>query len=69
MADDIILIPEDSTELQVLIIKLNTSSNKVGVKMDIIKIKIMYNEFIEEHEILIYGTKLELVDEYIHIYI
>lgn len=66
-ADDIVLIANNPEALQQRINELNIACNEVGLKMNLAKTKIMYNELIDQEEIQIDNTTLEIVDKYIYL--
>jgi Reverse transcriptase (RNA-dependent DNA polymerase) len=66
-ADDIVLISSSSTELQEMISQLNEESNKLGMKMNMKKTKVMFNKFSTEIDIQINGMQIGKVDEYVYL--
>ena len=66
-ADDIVLIANSSQELQSLITELAEASLEVGLKINLSKTKVMYNDFIDIENITVDGTNLEIVDHYIYL--
>jgi hypothetical protein len=66
-ADDIVLIANDPANLQIMLNELALVSQEVGLKMNLSKTKVMFNEFTNKTHITIEGTTLETVDEYIYL--
>lgn len=60
-ADDIILIANNPDELQQSISVMNAASNEIELKMDQENTKILFNELVQEWDIIINDTKLEIV--------
>ena len=65
-ADDIVLVSEDPGELQEMLEQLNTESKAVGLKMNLSKTQVMFNDLIEEEnqKIKIDGATLKAVKSY-----
>ena len=55
-ADDIVLIGNTSSELQTMINQLNEESNKLGMKMNLKKTKVMFNKFTRQAEVQVNGA-------------
>ena len=66
-ADDIILIAEDGNQLEEMLNNLSTDSNKVGLKINMKKTKVMFNQFCIEKKIMLESTEIEKVDHYIYL--
>ena len=66
-ADDIVLIANNPAELQELISDLNAASNEVGLKMNLAKTKAMYNELVDDQDLIINNTTLDRVEEYVYL--
>ena len=62
-ADDITLMAESEEELKILLIKMKEESEKVGLKLNIQKTKIMASDPITSWEI--YGETVETVSDFI----
>ena len=61
-ADDITLMAESEEELKILLIKMKEESEKVGLKLNIQKTKIMASDPITSWEI--YGETVETVSDF-----
>ena len=66
-ADDIVLLTEDGQDLEEMMNDLNAESNKVGLKINMKKTKVMFNSFTEEQKIMTGNTEIEKVDHYIYL--
>lgn len=66
-ADDIVLISSDPVELQEMINQLNEESNKLGMKMNMKKTKVMFNKFSSEIEVQVNANKIEKVQQYVYL--
>lgn len=66
-ADDIALISSDPVELQEMINQLNDESNKLGLKMNMKKTKVMFNKFSREIEVKVNNIKIEKVNQYVYL--
>ena len=66
-ADDIVLIGNTSSELQTMINQLNEESNKLGMKMNMKKTKVMFNKFTRQAEVQVNGAVIEKVEEYVYL--
>ena len=66
-ADDIVLFSESWEELQKMIEDLNRESRNVGLKMNMSKTKIMFNENAERQQIRVMDEPLEIVNEYTYL--
>ena len=66
-ADDIVLFTSDPQELKVMVENLSISSERVGLKMNMSKTKVMFNKFANPNPIKIRNTTLEKVEEYIYL--
>ena len=65
-ADDIVLVALDLDEAQVMLEELNEEANKVGLKMNLSKTKIMTN-IEDDREMKIGDTVVEKVDSYVYL--
>ena len=50
-ADDIVLMNESTDGLKQIILQLHRGSQKVGLKMNMKITKVVFNNFIQDHEI------------------
>ena len=66
-ADDIVLMSESGEELQMMLGDLNRESRKIGLKMNMGKTKVMFNENAVREEIRIMNEPLEIVNEYTYL--
>src|SRR5271156_2729767 len=66
-ADDIVLISSNPEEVQEMINQLNEESNKLGMKMNMKKTKVMFNKFSREIEVQVNTIKIDKVDEYVYL--
>lgn len=63
LTDEILLKVNNPAELQELQDDRNTASNEIGLKINLVKTKIMYNELVGNEEITMYNTALETIDD------
>ena len=66
-ADDIILFASNAEQLQTRMEELSNESSKIGLKMNLSKTKVMYNQHVEKKEIKIHGETIGIVDEYVYL--
>jgi len=66
-ADDIDLFVSSAEELQTRMEELSNESSKIGLKINLSKTKIMYNQHAEKKEIKISGETIGIVDEYFYL--
>ena len=66
-ADDIVIISGEAAELEKMISELNSESNKVGLKMNISKTKVMFNIHADKKEVRIGSEILEEVSKYVYL--
>jgi len=65
-ADDIVLMAVDLDQAEVMLRQLNEEANKIGLKMNLTKTKIMTN-IDDDREITIGDTVIERVDSYVYL--
>lgn len=66
-ADDIVLMSSNADELQEMLSQLNEESMKLGMKMNMKKIKVMFNKFTRETVVQLNTTEIEKVEEYVYL--
>ncbi|CAH2085381.1 unnamed protein product [Euphydryas editha] len=66
-ADDIVILAESLEELGIMLSDLNSASQRVGLKMNMDKTKIMSNVHVTPVPVVVDGTALEVVDEYVYL--
>ena len=54
-------------ELQQMILQLHRESQKVGLKMNMKKTKVMFNNYILDHEVEIHDEVTDCVQDYIYL--
>jgi len=65
-ADDIVLIG-NSEETEEMLNELNRESKKLGMKINMKKTKVMYNEYVNRKLVHVGGEEVEKVDEYVYL--
>ncbi|MBS2634235.1 hypothetical protein KFY46_26320, partial [Salmonella enterica subsp. enterica serovar 1,4,[5],12:i:-] len=65
-ADDIALMSNEGDELQLMITELDAESRRVGLKINMHKTKVMWNNLGREQRFAIGGETLEVVKEYVY---
>ncbi|XP_046976516.1 uncharacterized protein LOC124542632 [Vanessa cardui] len=63
-ADDIVIVAETLQDLQQMLNDLADSSMRIGLRMNLDKTKVMFNEHVPPEPIAIHGTVLEVVQKY-----
>jgi Reverse transcriptase (RNA-dependent DNA polymerase) len=66
-ADDIVLISNSCEELQEMLNEINSESKKLGMKMNMKKTKVMYNEYVNRKPVQIGTEEVEGVTEYVYL--
>src|SRR5438477_9885696 len=66
-ADDIVLITNSDEEAQEMLNELNQESNKLGMKINMKKTKVMYNEYANTMPVQVLPQGVEQVNEYIYL--
>ena len=66
-ADDGILISGTSHQLQEMLTELDQTGKKAGLKMNVKKTKVMFNQYATEEEIYVGNNKLESVRTYVYL--
>ncbi|CAK1577928.1 unnamed protein product [Parnassius mnemosyne] len=66
-ADDIVLMAESLEDLSTMLNDLNSVSQRIGLKMNMDKTKIMFNVHVTPMPVVVGNTKLEVVDEYVYL--
>ncbi|CAK1586319.1 unnamed protein product [Parnassius mnemosyne] len=66
-ADDIVLMAESLEDLSTMLNDLNSVSQRIGLKMNMDKTKIMFNVHVTPMPVVVGSTKLEVVDEYVYL--
>ena len=66
-ADDIVLFASSAEELQTRMEELSNESSKIGLKMNLSKTKVMYNQHAAKKEVKINGETIGIVDEYVYL--
>jgi Reverse transcriptase (RNA-dependent DNA polymerase) len=66
-ADDIVLIANNGEEAKAMLNELNQESNKLGMKINMKKTKVMYNDYTNIIPIHIGTQKVEKVNEYVYL--
>jgi hypothetical protein len=66
-ADDIALFSGDTSEMEDMLNELNRESRVLGLKMNMKKTKIMFNEYINKRVIKIDNDVVEHVEEYVYL--
>ena len=66
-ADDIVLITNSGEEAQEMLNELNQESNKLGMKINMKKTKVMYNEYANTMPVQVGPQEVEQVNEYIYL--
>ncbi|KAI8440552.1 hypothetical protein MSG28_001794 [Choristoneura fumiferana] len=66
-ADDIVIVAETLQDLQHMLNGLADSSQRVGLRMNLDKTKVMFNEHVSPEPIAVQGSVLEVVKEYVYL--
>ncbi|CAK1590282.1 unnamed protein product [Parnassius mnemosyne] len=66
-ADDIVLMAESLEDLSTMLNALNSVSQRIGLKMNMDKTKIMFNVHVTSMPVVVRSTKLEVVEEYVYL--
>ncbi|CAK1580164.1 unnamed protein product [Parnassius mnemosyne] len=66
-ADDIVPMAESLEDLSTMLNDLNSVSQRIGLKMNMDKTKIMFNVHVTPMPVVVRNTKLEVVDEYVYL--
>jgi endonuclease/exonuclease/phosphatase family metal-dependent hydrolase len=66
-ADDIVLISNSCEEAEEMLNGINTESRKLGMKMNMKKTKVMYNEYVNSKPVYIGIDEVEKVNEYVYL--
>ena len=66
-ADDIVVMAETMEDLSAILNDLSRVSKRVGLKMNMEKTKIMSNAHIVPTPLMVGGSMLEVVDEYVYL--
>ncbi|KAI5743164.1 hypothetical protein M8J77_015214 [Diaphorina citri] len=66
-ADDIVVISSKADELEEMLKDLTNTCLEIGLKMNLSKTKVMYNEFTPKKHIQINNTRIEEVQSYIYL--
>ena len=66
-ADDIVLISSNATELQEMMQELENRSKEIGLRMNLNKTKVMYNDFAFREKIITSNVEVEQVNSYIYL--
>src|SRR3981189_1077652 len=64
-SDDIVLIGNSCEEAEEMLNEVNMESNKLGMKINMKKTKVMYNEYVNRKSVHIETEEVEKVDEYV----
>ncbi|CAK1587053.1 unnamed protein product [Parnassius mnemosyne] len=65
--DVVVLMAESLEDLSTMLNDLNSVSQRIGLKMNMDKTKIMFNVHVTPMPVVVGSTKLELVDEYVYL--
>jgi len=66
-ADDIVLISSSGTELEQMLNQLSNRSHDLGLRMNMKKTKVMFNEYCLEHPLHVGQEPVEHVQEYVYL--
>ena len=66
-ADDIVIFATTAEKLQIMLEELNVEGKPVGMKMNMEKMKVIFNSECIRRDIEVENTKLETVTEYIYL--
>lgn len=66
-ADDIVILAETLQDLQEMVSSLAESSKHIGLRMNLDKTKIMFNELVDPRPVAVNGVPLEVVQEYVYL--
>ncbi|CAG4970592.1 unnamed protein product [Parnassius apollo] len=66
-ADDIVPMAESLEDLSTMLNDLNIASQRIGLKMNMDKTKIMFNVHVTPMPVVVGSTMLEVVDEYVYL--
>ena len=66
-ADDIVLISNNGEEVEEMLNELNQESNKLGMKINMKKTKVMYNEYATIKPVHIGTQEVEQVNDYVYL--
>ncbi|RVE40575.1 hypothetical protein evm_014776 [Chilo suppressalis] len=66
-ADDIVIMAETLQDLQKMLNDLADSSIRIGLRMNLDKTKVMFNEHVLPEPIAIHGAVLEVVQKYVYL--
>ncbi|CAG4942909.1 unnamed protein product [Parnassius apollo] len=66
-ADDIVIMAESLEDLSIMLNDLNSASQRIGLKMNMDKTKIMFNVHVTPMPVVVGSTMLEVVDEYVYL--
>ncbi|RVE54059.1 hypothetical protein evm_001182 [Chilo suppressalis] len=66
-ADDIVIMAETLQDLQQMLNDLADSSIRIGLRMNLDKTKVMFNEHVLPEPIAIHGAVLEVVQKYVYL--
>ena len=66
-ADDIVIISSDVSEIENMLSELSTESRVLGLKMNMKKTKLMFNEYINKRIVQIHNDVVERVEEYVYL--
>jgi hypothetical protein len=66
-ADDIVLICNNGQESECMLNQLNEQSSKLGMKINMKKTKIMFNDYANKMQVKIGSENVEIVDEYLYL--
>ena len=66
-ADDIVLISSSGTEMEQMLNQLSNRSHDLGLRMNMKKTKVMFNEYCLEHPLHVEQEPVEHVQEYVYL--
>ena len=66
-ADDIVLISSNAAEMEQMLNQLNNKSLNIGLRMNMKKTKVMFNEYCKEHPLHVDQTTVEHVQDYVYL--
>ena len=66
-ADDIVLISSSGTEMEQMLNQLSNTSHDLGLRMNMKKTKVMFNEYCLEHPLHVEQEPVEHVQEYVYL--
>lgn len=66
-ADHIVILAETLHDLQEMVSSLAESSKHIGLRMNLDKTKVMFNELVDPGPVAVNGVPLEVVQEYVYL--